>query len=653
MYRSASGSCEYCSINCKTCYDFDKCSSCPENFFLTNYKCEKPENLEGKCERINFKGGCVQCKDGYYIDYFNCETCDGMCQSCQTKGRCLTCKDSFFMTLDNECKAKAMIIGCGGDISTFEGCTKCANGYYSFQRECKKCNTKCLTCLTDNECTSCDDSMVLDGKDCNSASDIKFCSRVEHSKCTTCGFWHVPDELGKMCVYKFNTWIIVIIVLGLLVLFVLCVTLIVILTNYFFKLNSKTTREKTVCVFKMSRSNVNFLYKVNDIVYSNKDIIQVKAINKEYIPVCSETRDLLCLGNKGNETVKIQIVVKTNVFKYQIKVDPLVVILHKGEACEFEIIVVPYCTCKLKDIFNITVLKLKEGVATSHEFPIAFETELTTKLDPDELVEETKLGEGSFGIVYLGTFRGNKVAIKKMKNLVDSEDNYKDFVSEVCMLDKFRCDYIVYFYGAVFIPRKICIVSEYAKYGSLENLIVESPVPSSKMRVKICLDSARGLSYLHQNGILHRDFKPDNILILDLEENIEVNAKLTDFGSSRNINMLMTNMTFTCGIGTPAYMAPEILQKEKYKETSDMFSFAVSMYETFSWTKAYADHKFVYPWQVADFVVGGQRLQKPNNVSDEMYSAIENCWAQSPKERITSQQLVSQLIEIYNAFKLF
>ncbi|ELP86052.1 tyrosine kinase, putative, partial [Entamoeba invadens IP1] len=63
-----------------------------------------------------------------------------------------------------------------------------------------------------------------------------------------------------------------------------------------------------------------------------------------------------------------------------------------------------------------------------------------------------------------------------------------------------------------------------------------------KMRVKITLDSAKGLEYLHNNGILHRDVKPDNTLVVSLNKKDAVNGKLTDFGASRNINSLLSNM---------------------------------------------------------------------------------------------------------------
>ena len=96
---------------------------------------------------------------------------------------------------------------------------------------------------------------------------------------------------------------------------------------------------------------------------------------------------------------------------------------------------------------------------------------MTTVLDPDELIEDKKLGEGSFGIVFLGTFRGNKVAIKRMKGVSDNEKQMAEFEKEVAMLDKFRSDYVILFYGAVFTPNKICMVTEFAQYGSIQDLM--------------------------------------------------------------------------------------------------------------------------------------------------------------------------------------
>ena len=78
--------------------------------------------------------------------------------------------------------------------------------------------------------------------------------------------------------------------------------------------------------------------------------------------------------------------------------------------------------------------------------------------------------------------------------------------------------------------------------------ILKRPEPNEEVKLKLVLDAAKGLAYLHANGILHRDIKPDNVLVFSLDEELDVDGKLTDFGSSRNINILMTNMTFTKGV---------------------------------------------------------------------------------------------------------
>ncbi|ELP93745.1 dual specificity mitogen-activated protein kinase kinase, putative [Entamoeba invadens IP1] len=218
-----------------------------------------------------------------------------------------------------------------------------------------------------------------------------------------------------------------------------------------------------------------------------------------------------------------------------------------------------------------------------------------------------------------------------MKRLCYIQGQMEEFEKEVSMLDKFRSDYIVHFYGAVFIPNKICMVTEFAQIGSLHDLI------------KIVLDAAYGISYLHSNGILHRDIKPDNILVVALDFDQKVNAKLTDFGSSRNINMMMTNITFTKGIGTLVFMAPEVIMSQKYKISADVYSFAVTMYECFAWSRSYASNEFLYPWNVVDFVTKGKRLPKPENFSDECYKIICDSWKHKAGDRPPIENVIKQI----------
>ena len=148
--------------------------------------------------------------------------------------------------------------------------------------------------------------------------------------------------------------------------------------------------------------------------------------------------------------------------------------MKRFEACEFDIFIKPLCTTSLEDTIRLVTVNMKKGVETFHEVQISFTTQLSTKLDPNELIEEEVLGEGSFGTVYRGTFRGQKVAIKKMKNLENEGDRQKlieEFDKEVGMLDKFRSIYVINFVGVVYPVNKIAIVTELAERGSIKNSI--------------------------------------------------------------------------------------------------------------------------------------------------------------------------------------
>ncbi|ELP92435.1 serine/threonine protein kinase HT1, putative [Entamoeba invadens IP1] len=397
----------------------------------------------------------------------------------------------------------------------------------------------------------------------------------------------------------------------------------------------------TTTLFKISRSNVTFIPLGDDVVVNKTEISF-----GDNIDVNSQQRELLCVGNTSKHNMKIQITTKSaTVEKYEFETNPKVVILPKGEACEFEILLTIKCTTKIDENVVLVANSFTHKNNVLKNMKITATSKLTTRLDPDELKEDKKLGEGSFGVVFKGTFRDNIVALKKMKMCENNDSQNIEFENEVSMLDKFRSDYIVHFYGAVFIPNKICMVTEFAQFGSLQDLMKhkKSEEIDMKLRVKILLDGAKGIQYLHENGILHRDIKPDNLLMFSLDCNEKVNAKLTDFGSARNVNMLMTNMTFTNGIGTPKYMAPEVLNKEHYKKPADVYSFAITMVECFLWSNAYPKTIYMYPWTIADDVASGKRPNTIKTLEEKYQNVIEKCWKQKVEERITINEAVNIL----------
>ncbi|ELP89346.1 protein serine/threonine kinase, putative [Entamoeba invadens IP1] len=587
----------------------EKCNECKRKYYLTNNICnnnnKKPNcilqnsfgYLKLTCNQFTSYGsGCVVCKDGYYRVGLDCFECDQKCKTCNNKYSCLTCNLTNYKTNSGDCLPQNDIIGCAVNV-TQSGCSRCQDGYYIINtNECQESNDNCNTCaLSSNKCTSCNNSHVLiTNGSCVDVSRIFKCKEITNSKCSKCVFWYITSKDGTLCELQIVWWVIFVVVMCVLIVFIVLIVSIVIITKT--TINKLHTHEinKTITLFAMNKSNINFVPLQGGVCVSS-NVIDLNS-DIEQIEVNKDTRQVLCVGNTNKTATKIQFTISSNITKFTICIDPEVVTLKSGYACEFSVYVKPLCSCNINSTIQLVSKKLKTNEEKYNEISLIGVTQQTTRIDCDELIEDKKLGEGSFGVVYKGSYRRNVVVIKKMKSVLNDNGAMDEFEKEVALLDKFRCKYIVHFYGAVFIPNKVCMVTEFAQFGSFHDLIKHktSDEVNMNVRVKFMLDSARGILYLHTNEILHRDIKPNNILAFTLDLNDKANAKLTDFGSSRNVNILLTNMTFTNGIGTPVYMAPEVLKLEKYKKPADIYSFAITMFEVFGWSQAYRIDTFKF-----------------------------------------------------------
>ncbi|ELP92044.1 protein serine/threonine kinase, putative [Entamoeba invadens IP1] len=647
-YYRSNITCHKCENGCTTCFNATHCLSCRPilEFLNKDNKCQSTEDFFLKCKKeMPNMVGCAICQEGYYRKQNDCDACHYSCAVCKDLNSCITCKPEFFLIPSESlvCQNYSSLVGCLE--KTPFGCKKCDNGYYidSNVPRCKTCMNNCSLCLNQYTCNECQNENVYINSTCVHFSQIEFCIEAKRDLCSMCVEGKKPSYDGLSCTNKVNLGLAI----GLPVVFVIIIVTLIALSivgiYLLFSHNKEEKKMLNVCVFKINRSNIMF-YKVNDWLVVNKEkmlFIDESSANNE-ITVNKETRELLCVGNKSKNPMKIQFSVMKGCDYYTIRTEPALVNLKSGEACEFEIFIKPLCSCNIEEKIVCVGLDIKKGVETTENITINAKTQMTTRLDYHELKEEKKLGEGSFGIVYLGEFRGHKVAIKKLREGCDDEAKVHEFEKEVSMLDKFRCEYLVHFYGAVFIPNRICMVTEFAEYGSLNDLMKKKreQSPCMAVKVKFMLDMAKGISYLHNNGIVHRDIKPDNLLVFSLDLGATVNAKVTDFGSSRNINMLMTNMTFTKGIGTPVYMAPEVLKQKKYKKSADIFSFGITFYETLNWCEAYDKNLFKFPWKIAEFVISGKRLERKESMSENQFKLIQRCWNQQPEDRPKIDEIV-------------
>ena len=119
--------------------------------------------------------------------------------------------------------------------------------------------------------------------------------------------------------------------------------------------------------------------------------------------------------------------------------------LQRENACLLEVFVTPFCSTAIAD--KVLVVAKRPGRAGTVGVPLAVraETEVTTRLHYRDVTGEQKIGEGSFGVVFKGTFHGNDVVIKTMKDVGMRADAMGEFMKESDTLDKFQCDEIVHF----------------------------------------------------------------------------------------------------------------------------------------------------------------------------------------------------------------
>ncbi|EMD41333.1 hypothetical protein CERSUDRAFT_89901 [Gelatoporia subvermispora B] len=171
---------------------------------------------------------------------------------------------------------------------------------------------------------------------------------------------------------------------------------------------------------------------------------------------------------------------------------------------------------------------------------------------------------------------------------------------------------------------------------------------ASANRLRLTLDIAEGLKYLHNLRVVHGDIKSENILV-----DSQRNARITDFGmtslayASRNLSR-STDPT-----GTIHYSAPEILETEALQAEvpdsgpkSDVYALSMVMYEMFTGNAPFYQHK--RPATVIASIMKGDRPKRPSvpSLSDQVWSIMETCWAVRWQDRPTAAEvasLVSQL----------
>ncbi len=286
-----------------------------------------------------------------------------------------------------------------------------------------------------------------------------------------------------------------------------------------------------------------------------------------------------------------------------------------------------------------------------------------------DIVLHEVLGEGFYGKVLSARWQGNWVAVKVLKH--KKADQLNEVLKEVALLIRLRHPNVIAFYGCT-APPEPYIISELL-WGSLFKLLHDNRSPKGKIKddaikeleiehlsdivaFRIVKDIANGLSYIHDRGIIHRDVSTSNILVTGPRDKLEAQArkndtnpppfaKISDFGLSRGVGIGYTSSAVNL-----LYLSPEGYRGEPISTQSDVFSYAMLIWEVYTCKRPYEDEEND---QLAAYKVTCEGLRPP--VTPEIPGGVsmlmQNCWKDDPNNRPTMKAVVVALEELESVWQ--
>ncbi|KAJ3437754.1 ovarian-specific serine/threonine-protein kinase lok-related [Anaeramoeba flamelloides] len=252
--------------------------------------------------------------------------------------------------------------------------------------------------------------------------------------------------------------------------------------------------------------------------------------------------------------------------------------------------------------------------------------EFFLKYEKKELV-----GQGAFSNVYrIVEHKSQKEYCLKIQSCKGIEENGKNEIETLSVLNHPN---VTKLYEMYKIKNKMFLVMEYAKGGSLMDLIEEKSRFTETEAAFVILILLKALKYLHSKNIIHRDLKPENILLMNSCDITSI--LITDFGFSKFLQENEYTKTFC---GTATYMAPEILKQEEYDTSVDIWSTGVILYLLLSGLPPFFDYSI--PLLHRKIMNGKLYFPKEqfSTISKRAMKLIKHFLKVNPKERITIDQ---------------
>jgi serine/threonine protein kinase len=346
--------------------------------------------------------------------------------------------------------------------------------------------------------------------------------------------------------------------------------------------------------------------------------------------------------------------------------------LRGDEKYEFQISIIPIRVGDVLRAFIRITAHSMEGVSFAPYYlplhvcgePIMHDA--VPEIPNEELEGGERIGAGAAGFVFRkvipGRFGGRMVAIKKFNIVQATQEDVMDFQREASNLSRLNHPCVLRTLGVCSRFPHCSLVFEYMPLGSLDRYVrpPEQPgliVPMAwRYRIRLALDAARALCYLHAVQVLHRDIKDANFLVVSQNPLESVVLKIADFSLSKHSSQHRERVEVDAkgkkrasisGLGAPQWRSIESFRGEEETAESDVWSLGVVMWQLATLQVPFSGQCRVH--EIAEQVPLGLRLSDPPSESQPppgYLELVKSCWAELRLRRPNCLQIISQLRDI-------